>query len=360
MTERVSITLESGARFGAWTEVEVTRGIDSFTALSLSGPFDPERPEVRAAFRPLEFPKVLASIGDELVFTGRVKDISPHVEADSSNIGVTAYALAADLAELCAAPEFLPLEYNGLDLRQIDFKLAGPAIGEVSLFERVPGSGDSSIFEGNPGAAFGRVRCEPDATILSFLQDLAVQRGFVLSDAANGALLYRKEKRPGVPVARLTGQPLQRVTAAFQPASWFGRITGRAARKSGKRGSAYSQYNPLYRPFHARDFCVRLSDTESADVPKAVEAAIGRMVAQVVSYTVENLPTWRDPAGRLWAPNTTVTVLAPEAMIYRETELLVRQVTLRQTPESETASLALVLPGAFGGGPLPTVLPWDG
>jgi hypothetical protein len=103
---------------------------------------------------------------------------------------------------------------------------------------------------------------------------------------------------------------------------------------------------------------MRLGDTESADVPKAVRAAVGRMVASVVSYTVEDLPTWRDPQGALWTPNRTVTLLAPEAMVYRETELLIRSVTLKQNPEAETATLGLVLPGTFGG-QLPEALPWD-
>lgn len=347
MTEKVAITLtDDGSRFGAWSEVEIARGVDTFTAVSLSGPFDHDRPEVRAAFQPLMFPRVAVEVGDELVFTGRVKDVQPNVDARASSVAVTAYSIAADLAEVCSAPEF-PMEFNGLDLRQIDYAIAGPNIGEVS------------IFEGPPGAVFARVRYEPDATVHSFLVDLALQRGFVLADAPNGALLYRSETKPGAPVARLTGQPLPRVSATFQPASWFGRITGRASKKAGRRGAKYSAYNPLYRPFHARDFCIRLGDTESADAPRAVKAAIGRMVAQVVTYTIDDLPTWRDPKGRLWAPNTTLTVLAPGAMIYRETELLIRQVTLRQSPESETASLACVLPGTFGGAELPKVLPWD-
>jgi prophage tail gpP-like protein len=82
------------------------------------------------------------------------------------------------------------------------------------------------------------------------------------------------------------------------------------------------------------------------------------MIASVVTYTVEDLPTWRDPSGALWRVNTTVTLLAPEAMVYRETELLIRAVAFKQTAEIETATLTLVLPGTFGG-QLPTSLPWD-
>jgi prophage tail gpP-like protein len=85
---------------------------------------------------------------------------------------------------------------------------------------------------------------------------------------------------------------------------------------------------------------------------------LGRMVASVATYTVEDLPTWRDPAGKLWAPNTTIMITAPGAMIYKETELLIRAIKFKQTGDEETATLELVLPGSFGG-TQPKALPWD-
>lgn len=346
MPERVAVTLAGGASFSRWSEVELVRGLDHYSAVSLSGPFDHERHEVRRAFAPLAFPAVTVSVGDELVLTGHVKDVAPNVDANMSSVGVTAYSLAHALTECCADPRLLPLEFSGLDLRQIAAKLVTPTIGA------------ESVFEGSPGAVFGRVRAEPDATVHSFLVELALQRAFVLADAPSGALLFRAEARPGAPVARLGGQPVTHVTASFEASHWYSSVTGRASKKAGKAGSKYTETNPLYRAEHPRHFTMRLGDTEGADVPSTARAAIGRMVASVVSYQIDDLPSWRDPRGELWAPNTTITLIAPEAMIYRETELIIRAVTLRQTPEVETASLMLTLPGTFGGD-LPEALPWD-
>jgi prophage tail gpP-like protein len=342
MPERVAVTLDDGASFGHWSEVEIARCLDAYTAVSLSGPFDHERAEVRRAFQPLAFPRVTVTVGDELVLTGHVKDVVPQEDAGASSVGVTVYSTAAYLLRVTPHPDLFPLEFNGLDLRQISHRLVAGSIGV------------DPVFEAPPGAKFARVRSEPDSPIV----DLAVQRGLVLTDAPSGAPLFRSEARPGAPVARLEGQPLVRVTAQFDPDSWFSTVTGRAARKAGKSGSRYTEINPLYRATHPLHYTMRLGDTESAEVPKTAAAAIGRMVASVVSYTVEDIPTWRDPSGRLWTPNTTVTVLAPGAMIYRETELLIRAVSLRQTPEGETATLSLVMPGCFGG-QLPGALPWD-
>lgn len=347
MPERVAVTLESGESYGAWTELEIARSLDGYTALSASGPFDHERQEVRRAFQPLAFPRVEVTVEGELVTTGYVKDVAPNEEAGISSVGITVYSLAHELVEICPATTLLPLEFNGLDLRQIALKLVTASIGAESIFDG-----------GKPGAPFERVKAEPDSTIHSFLVDLAVQRAFVLSDAPSGALLFRSEAPVGSPVARLEGQPVTRVTATFDPANWFSTITGRASRKAGRAGAGFGEFNPLYRAVHPRPYTLRLDDTEAADVPKAAKAAIGRMIAAVASYTVEDIPSWRDPSGRLWTPNTTVTLTAPGAMIYTETEFLIRTVTLRQTPESERATLGLVLPGTFGGS-LPTRLPWD-
>jgi prophage tail gpP-like protein len=352
MPEAVAITLDNGQRFGDWSGIELQLGLDSYSALSLSGPFEHEREEVRRAFQPLLFPQVSVTIGDQLMMTGRVKDVSPTVDAGSATLAVTVYSLAYDLTEVCPPPELLPLAFDGLDLRQIAQRLVTPTLGILPVFE------STAVRLGLPGAVFAQVRCEPDGVIHPFLVELALQRGLVLSDLPGGDLVFRSEAPRGDPVARLEGQPLGRVSVAFAPGSWFSRITGRASQKSGRSGSRYSQRNPLYRGSNPRDFTASVGDTESADVPKAVSAMMGRMVASVVSYAVEDLPGWRDPEGRLWRPNSTVTLVAPEAMVYRETELLIRAVSFRQTADSETATLHLVLPGTFGG-ELPTEFPWD-
>jgi prophage tail gpP-like protein len=285
------------------------------------------------------------TVGEELVLTGRVKDVAPTADAGSSSVGVTVYSLAYDLTEVCAPVESWPLAFNGFDLRQIADRLVTPTLGIAT------------VIDGQPGATFAKVSCEPDSTIHSVLADLALQRGYVLSDLPTGDLLFRSEAFTGAPVARLQGQPLGRVSAQFQPGSWYGRITGRASQKAGQSGSQFTAINPLYRAENPRSITISVDDSESADIPAAVRAAIGRMIASVATYTVEGLPGWRDPSGALWRPNTTITLTAPEAMIYRETELLIRSVKLNQTAEVETASLELVMPGSFGGF-LSLELPW--
>lgn len=333
--------------FGDWSEIELSVGIDSYRCASLTGPFDPFRKDMRAAFEPLSFPEVTITIGDEPFLTGKIQDVAPSVDATQSSIGVTAYSTAYWLTEICAPAELPPFEFNGLDLKQIAFVVAGHTLGLVVNLD------------GSPGAKFSRVKCERDSELHGFLAELALQRGFVVGDTASGDLAFRSEGPTGSPVARLKGQPIGRVSAQFQPGKWFSHVTGRACKRAGQQhGSKYTQQNKLYRSIFPRHHCATVGNTGSADVPRATKALLGRMVASVATYTVEDLPTWRDPAGKLWQPNTTIMITAPGAMIYSETELLIRSVKFKQTAEAETATLELVLPGSFGG-TQPKRLPWD-
>lgn len=336
--------IESRA-FADWSEIELSYGIDSYRAASLSGPWDPFRKDLRIAFEPLSFPEITIEIGDELFLTGWLQDVAPSVDAAQSSVGVTGYSTAYWLTEVCAPPD-LPREYNNIDLKLAAQHLAGGTLGvEVTL-------------DGPAGAKFARVKCDPTDDIHGFLAELALQRGFVISDTAKGGLHFRSEGKTGSPVARLEGQPIGRISAQFNPGKWYSHITGRACKRSGQQhGSKYTEKNPLFRQIFPRHHCASTGDTGSADVPRATKAMVGRMIASAATYTVEDLPTWRDPKGKLWQPNTTIAITAPGAMIYEETELLIRSVKLKQKGDEETASLELVLPGAFGG-TLPKKLPW--
>lgn len=208
------------------------------------------------------------------------------------------------------------------------------------------------------GAPFDRVALEPEASPWTFLSELAKQRGVILSDTPLGELLIFRSTEGGSPVARLRegSHPLESVNAKFSPQGYFSEITGLGAARPGAAGSSYTERNPRLRGV-VRPSTFKPDDTELADVPAAVRARMGRMFGNLATYELA-VPTWRDPSGALWSPNTTITLLAPRAMVYRETEMLIREVTLRRTADSISASLSVVLPGAFSGG-IPTRLPWD-
>lgn len=204
---------------------------------------------------------------------------------------------------------------------------------------------------------FRRVAVKPDESVLGFLVKLAQQRNFIITDTDVGELLFCRSTPPGAPVAKLhEGKPpLLSVSATFSPQNMFSEMTAISKGRAGARAGAFTAQNP-HLSHVTRPSTFSPDDTDSPDLEAAANARVGRMLASAASFEVE-VPTWRDANGELWTENTTVSLLAPSAMIYRETEMLIRDVEFTYG-ESLTARLSLVLPGAFSG-EIPEVMPWD-
>jgi prophage tail gpP-like protein len=368
----VSILIE-GVEFTNWTEFELSLGLDSYSAAGFTAPFEPDREEFRELFRPFSFKECQVFIDDNLMFTGRLVDIVPEVTAESASIQVTAYSKPNELFQVTPPPTLLPLEFNGMTLVQIAQKLAEPFGIGVRADAPIDAAVRSSKLKqqrrrrGAPrvtpvGDKFDRAQCDPDKKIQEFLVDLAQQRGLVITDDPQGNLVFQQSVAPGNPVAVLEGQPLTRVTPAFSPESYYSELTGFGSKRSGKGTAKWTEENKRYLGTNLRPLSFILDDTESGDVPYAVRARLGRMHGEIVSYVVDNLPTWTDPENYLWHPNTTLMLRAPEAMVYNYSELLVRNVALRVNEASFSASLGLCLPGAFSATPaeIPERMPWEG
>ncbi len=363
--EKVDVLIDDKF-FGFWNNIEITQSIDTFSSCKFSAPFEqnklnvePSRHEFRKTFQPFSFKPLVVLLHLEPLFTGTMVGVDPKIDAVSRIVEVTGYATPGVLCDCTAPVAFgkrkrsrkqegaIPLEFNKLDLRQISTSLCLP-------FEI------DAVFRSDPGAPFDRVAIKVDEKIHTFLAELAKQRNLVITDTERGELLFWQSVSAGKPVARFVAgeSPLTSVSASFSPQEYYSEITGFAPAIHKKAGSRYTYQNPFLPPPAFRPMSCSFDDTEKGDAPEATRAKVGRMFANMASFKIEGIPTWRDPKGNIWRPNTTITLLAPDCMVYRETELLIRSVTLRQFSGEVSASLELCLPGAFSG-EIPEVLPWQ-
>jgi prophage tail gpP-like protein len=346
VTEAVSLLVD-GRDFKFWSELELTLSLDTFATCTFKAPFEPQNREFRETFRPFTFKPLKVLLDGDTLFTGTMVGIFPEVDAESSSIHVTGYAFPAVLDD-CNLPGFEdPPEFKKLTLRDIADQLTASFGIQVD-------------FRGDAGKPFERVKLDAEQTLLDFLVELAQQRSLVFSSTPGGDLLCWKSVPLGSPVAHFQEgeQPLTGIEASFSPQDYFSEITGRGRSRKKKAGK-HTEKNPWLPVLRPHNFSV--PDADPADVPEATRGKLGRMFASVASWTTDFMPGWRDPQGDLWQPNTTSTVLAPRAMIYRKSELLHRSVKLRQSAADsgdESASLGFVLPGAFTG-EIPSFLPWE-
>ena len=365
MAEKIELLID-GKQFAYWFDLEIKLSVDSFDTVSFSAPFDPSRKEMRDTFQPFSFKPIQVLLNGDPLFTGTMIGVEPSFDANSSTVAITGYAKPGVLCD-CTAPSgfgrkgrrktvgAIPLEFKKTTLDGITRQLCEPFGLEYE-------------FRDPPGVAFDRVAIGLDKKIHEFLVTLVKQRGLVLTNNVDGSLLFWKSIKRGNPVVQLEQgvPPLTGVKATFSPQEYYSEITGYAAAKRRKKGSVYTYVNPWLGsgiddgsgPINEhRPFSCKFDDTERGDAPDATIAKVGRMFANMASWVTDPIPTWRDPDGRLWDPNTSMALLAPGAMIYRESELLIRDVVLRQSKDAITAVLGLVLPGAFSG-EIPEHLPW--
>ncbi len=365
--EKVELQI-GGKVFAHWFDLEVKLCVDSFDTVGFSAPFEPSNAAFRDLFRPFSYQPVTLTLNGEPLFTGTMVGVEPKVDANSKSVAITCYSLPGVLCDCTAPTGFgrkgrrgaagaIPLEFKKQTLRAIAGQLCEPF-------------GIPIEFRDDAGAPFEKVAIKLEEKIYGFLVELAKQRSLVMTNNVDGTLLFWQSIKRGAPVAQFVEgvAPVSSIQATFSPQEYYSECTGYAPAKHRKPGSHYTVLNPFLGagidtgadPINNhRPISWKFDDTERADAPDATKAKIARMFANVLSVTLDDLPTWRDPDGNLWDPNTSLTLLAPSAMIYSESEFLIREVTLRQNKDKLSASLTLVLPGAFAG-TLPETLPWLG
>lgn len=339
------VTVEiGGSELRFWTSIEITQSLDSFSTLTLSAPFEPSDPKFRELFRPLSYQSITVAVGGSALFSGVLMNVDPDLQPSRRAVTITAYSRAAILGDCNAPASAFPIEYNDLDLEGIASALCTPF-------------GIGVEFASEPGAPFDRVEVEPSETILSFLVTLAQQRGLIISDNAAGELRFAQSTAAGDPVASFSegSQPVESVVATISPQSFYSHITGIKPYTTEEDGGLYTKLIPQLSGV-LRPLTFKAGDIETGDLKSAVEAKAARMFGNAITYSMP-VASWFDPAGDLWAPNKTIKLTAPGAMIYNPTELLIRSVTLRKEA-STVAELELVLPGSFRG-EIPEGFPWD-
>jgi prophage tail gpP-like protein len=355
MSEGVTIDID-GRRWAYWSDLEVHLGLDSHGSVGFTAPFEAERRDFRDTFRPYSFKPLVLSVDGEPLFTGTLVDVNPTVDPGEKRVSCSAYSRPAVLEESNLPASSAPFEASGLSLRQIAQRLCAP-FGIDVVVEVADGSPFKKVSSRNKK---GDTEAEPDQRIQAFLVDLAKQRGLVVSSTSKGELLFRRAVAPGSPVGRLEEgvPPLVSVVPTFNPSSYYSEITGFSAAKRGRVGAKYTERLQRLSGGWLRSHNFKLEDTEKADAPAAVRAKVSRMYAEMATYVI-NVPTWRDTKGRLWQPNTTLVLKAPGSMIYDDYEFLIRDVYLKQSAGETTASLGLVLPGAFVDSTQIKRFPWE-
>lgn len=327
--------------FKFWDSISFDRNFDTFDTFRFTAPYAQDS-QLRKIIKPLEFKTGQIFIDEQLISNIVIVGVNPQLGSENT-VDVTGYAAPGILNDSVIENANLPIEYNNQTLKQIADKIGG-------YF------GIESFFTESSGAAFEKVKIEPEEKILDFLIKLAKQRGFLISSTALGKMLFRKAAtNPRTTTIKQGHTPLLSIEPNLNPQEYYSEITGLAAGDFDDDPESVTIKNPFLtnvkRPF---SFHVKNGLT-GADLQNAVKWKMGLMFGNAIRYniTVQGL---RDQEGRIWETNTGINLTAPGVYIDNETLFLIKNLTLDRT--SQTTSMQLVLPESYTG-KIPKRLPWD-
>lgn len=350
---QVTIAID-GKIFKYWSDMTLTKSISAVSTFDFQSVFDPNNAEMRETFRPMKYKPVSIYLGKKKILTGTLVDILPSLD-DTSIISASGYSKPGVLGDCCSPYSLYPLEFNAMKLDSIARFVCKPFGIDVVFLAPVGEPLDPVLMND-----YDRIDPKEDEIILGYLASLAKQRNQVIADNAAGALVFQQATKKGNPVAKLyEGQsPLLSVRPSLTPQQFFSHITGLAEVDILEQGEALTVVNQKIPAGVLRPYTFSANQAGDITLAAAVKYKTSLMFGSCISYDI-SVDTWRDQNGNEWAPNTTLILKAPSAMIYREYEFLIADVVFKNTSKGEQiADIKIVLPESFSD-TTPKVLPWD-
>lgn len=336
---RVSFRID-GRLFKDFTFLSYGRTVSSIGTFSISMAYEPDELNLsRFGYQELDI-----LVGGEPVFRGTLTKVTPSLD-ESKTLSLSGYSLPGKLASLTLPASLYPLQFKGMNIFEICERVAGAFGISVEKGENV----DLEKFED--------VTADHTVIAMSFLSNLAKQRGCVLSDTPEGALLvHAPSDGPALTVVELEeGQhPLVDVSTESNEERFYSSVTGVSKSVAGQFGDSFTVDNPFCEDI--RPYTFNVPDARNGGLEKAANHYAATMFATAVSYsaTVEAI---RSEDGLVFLPGDLVGLKAPGAMVPERYQFMARGVDVRATPTAVATQFDLVVPTAYTGR-LPTSVPW--
>lgn len=343
----VSIYVD-GKMFTGFTGYTIDMPADSFDSFSMTAPFDSSISKFREAFMPFSYKPCCVYYDGKKLFNGTLLTPNPSVSPDSRTITLQGYPLCGVINEAHLPVSKYPPSYKGMTLTQIAKDMTAPFGFGVKI-------------DGNEGDAFEDVEYDPGETIISFLNKLAGERGLVMTNDADGNLLFWQPKESSVTASFIENElPFVSCTPTFNGQNFFSHVTGFSKVESTRDTALYTYENTfLTKQGVLRPYSYMVEDAKDTNLEASVKAKATRMFATSVSYDL-TVFGHKDKNKSIYKKGSFVSLKTPSAFVFHDTKLLIDSVQLtRSDSEGDQTKMKLVLPGARIPGSLPTAFPWE-
>ena len=340
MSDEIRLIVD-GKTFKNWSGVTITQALDQAAdAFSVEAPFDPERAELRQAFRPFGYQPAQVYLDNDLVLTGIIDKVEPKLSAGDRTLTVSGRSLAGKIID-CSIDG--PLEYNFKFLADLAINLCAP----FGITVRWP---NNRPIEG-ARATYGQ-------TVYELLNSLAAPANLMLYSDEKGQLIIswaKWLKNVASSAALVEGEsPLLSVAASFDSSQRFSKY--KAATQYGGESNIEGVANDSGVPI-SRPHLVIVGDADT-DPGQTASRQRTRAIASALAISA-SVTGWRNSNGQMWVKGQAVTLKAPSVMLYKEAKYSIVGATMRiDTSQGKVTDLRLMLPEILGG-ETPQVIPWE-
>ena len=343
--DAISILID-GKLFSFFTDYSITFEIDTFDTFSFSAPFDETIEIYRESFRPFSYKPISIYYGQDLIFTGVLLAPESSALPNRKELTITGYSKPGILNDCMMPITSFPLEFNNQKLDQITSVICKPY-------------GIRVIFLSSSGNLFEKISLGIEDNVFNFISNLANQRGLLVTNDEYGKLVFSKSTSDSPVASFKEGElPFISCSPSFNYQLFYSHITGVTPITPLKDSSSFTyENNYLVNKGILRNYNFVADDIGDSDIKQTVLSKAGRMFGESASYEL-TIQGHRDRNGNLYKKNTLITLFSPGAMIYTETEFLVKSLTMSRGIGGDATDFSLVLPGAYTG-ELPEVFPWE-
>ena len=333
--------LINGNLFRTFDNLQINFAYDKIAAeFTFDSPFDPDVPEYRDAFRQ-KWQATSVFIGGKLVVPGQ-SWATPNLTSNRNNVMVKGYSKTGSI-EKSALTE--PFEFEeGTTYAGLITDIAS-RMGLAVVIDPAAAAIAEKPFE-------KRISFSPTEAAGGKLISLARERGLILSPTFNGRILVTMPKTNAVTIQALVSgeRPALNFTPQYNADALHTSYIGYAPDSPDEETEAG---NTIIDGYPQPGIIPRIKgivprDTDNQNIEDAIRAERGRAFAAWFALTI-TVAGWRDRNGNLYQPNNIVTARAPRAMIYEDTALFIRAVSLRKASNNKSTKLDLILPEALTG-----------
>ncbi|MCP1290940.1 hypothetical protein NK214_12140 [Chromobacterium sp. S0633] len=331
--------IAGNSRITGWTDIRVTRGIERFPSgfsVTMTERFAGDTRDV--VVKPGDPLQVL--LGQDVVVTGYADRFAPSITAGQHSISLSGRGKCQDLVDCSHA-------WNGCQMSNVTVLAIAQGLSAPY--------GVSVTALADVGAPIPQVNLAWSETPYSVIEQHARYRQLLVYEDEYGNLVLARATMPDkggdYPVIE-EGKNIESGNSMFSMDSRFSEYVVRRlsidlmSDVGGGPDVLAVVTDPGVPRFRRRSLIAETGDGADFTVSKARgnwEAARRAGRSLQVNLTVDS---WRDGSGKLWTPNTLVTVRAPSLRLQSLT-WLIAEVTYRRDATGTHADLVLMPPQAF-------------